>query len=142
MTVHEEPSGCNFSPISRRFSCGTSSMPSSLGKTTEPKTHSTHVPPKHKRAGECASFTVIRGPGSCECTRQIGRTDRRCCADARATYRPQNWEAPGRAHSAHPARAPSGRSLVTSTKSRCGWEGKISSRRELRRHARLAHVVV
>ena len=54
--------------------------------------------------------------------------DRRYCADARAerlfgceealrardpTSRPQNWEAPGRAHSAHPARAPSGRLSVT-----------------------------
>ena len=79
------------------------------------------------------------------------RTSFGCGSALRArdpTFRPQNWEAPGRAHSVHPARAPSGRSsfalsgmIGVMPPQRSGWVGKrTASRRGLRRHARLASV--
>ena len=60
---------CSFSPISRRFSCGTSSTPSSLHSGVKKNTCLTsgcaaqYVQERSKRAGECISFVELRSPG-------------------------------------------------------------------------------
>ena len=96
------------------------------------------------------SVWYLRGLSIAEIARQAlqrglqSRTSFGCGNVLRArdpTFRPQNWEAPGRAHSVHPARVLSGRSSFTLS-SVSGlmpppkeWVGgqNTASRRELRR---------